>query len=1044
MSLTRKFAIYAVIVIAVFSTGMTTLRAQYQGPASGSIAGGAPVNTGTFPIAPTAPDTPRPFLDKEPVELLPDALNRVAPSAPLRANEFYDTSLHEFEASAPRTISGFRAIADQGTNIPPDPHTAAGPNHLMAVVNTRFGIFDKNGNVLKIINANNWYGNVQMDAGPFDPQIVYDHHASRWIMVWIHFTGSPLRAALLLSVSDDSDPLGAWCNWNLPDNQFGATSNTFFGDYPKLGVDANAVYVTSRMFTILEPQTFQGSRIRIIPKAQLLGSQCGPVTWTDLWDLRDPNNANQRLDTVVPAVTFGTPGSEFFVNDSPYQTATFLTLWELIDPLGAVILIGNNIPVTASLAPPNANQLGGGTPLIDVGRRTVRNVVYMNGSLWTAQSVAGGAGNAFAFVRYVRIDVGQSRAVEDLAFGANNFWYYYPAVHPDGNANLFMVFTRSGFNEYASMRHTGRLQADPPGLQASTSVKAGEDNYVKTFGGPRNRWGDYLGIALDPADNTRVWMLGQYAATRVGTGANASRWGTWFGQATFTPLPGRQIRVEPDSLAFGTLELSQTSSDYFITIANIGADSLTVSAITKSSSSFALSGVPGLPRTLRSFGDLTLSLKFAPTVAGRLADTLRIFSNDNDNPVIRIPLTGRALGTAALTGVVKDSLTNAPIRASLQFTRSGETTPRATANTGVDGSYSVTILEGEYQIAVLPEIPYPPATASDVQLPLAGVTTNFLLRPTSVVLVIDDTSRTSTGIYAGILNDLKYRYSLWNAATQGAIVPAVRLPLLAAPRLIIWSTGEIGTNVITPAEAAVITGHLDQGNPVLLTGDNIAETAPANDSLLARYFGVKFNSNYSQVLMRGFPNDPIGNNLLTGATGASKDQLQLGNSAKSRVRKTFRYGSTPADTVRIAAVRAEEAKAQWRAAFFGFSLHNVSVAHRKQVLERTIKWLSDTTLVVSVQEKPATRLPTAFRLQQNYPNPFNPVTTIAYELPKPVTVALKVYNIFGQEVASLINGREEAGQHEVQFEAGNLAGGIYFYKLQAGEFTDTKKLVLLK
>jgi hypothetical protein len=1050
----RKFTTSVGFVSAIFFVSTIALQAQYQGPATGSIAGGAAVTTGSFTNMPTAPDKPGPVFNKVPVALLPDELNRVAPSAPLGANEFYDTSLRENETSAPRTISGFRAIPDQGTSIPPDPHMAAGPNHLMAVVNSRFGIFDKNGNALKVINADDWYRNVLSNPGPFDPQVVYDHHASRWIMAWIHVTESPARAALLLSVSDDSDPLGTWCNWNLPDNQFGATPNTLFGDYPKLGVDANAVYVTSRMFNIPEPQTFQGSRIRIIPKAQLLGSQCGPVTWTDFWDFRDPNNVNQRLDTLVPAVTFGTPGSEFFINDSPYQTGTFLTLWQLIDPLGAAVLIGNNIPVTASLVPPNANQPGGGTPLIDVGRRTVRNVVYMNASLWTAQSVAGGAGNTFAFARYVRIDVGQSRAVEDVAFGANNFWYYYPAVHPDGNGNLFMVFTRSGLTEYASMRHTGRLQSDPLGLQASTLVKAGEDNYVKTFGTTRNRWGDYLGIALDPVDNTKVWMLGEYAATRLGTGANAPRWGTWFGQATFTPLAGRQIRVEPDSLAFGTLELGQSSSAYFVTVANIGADNLTISAITKSSSSVVLAGMPSLPRTLQPFGDFTFSIQFTPAAAGQLNDTLRITSNDVDNPLSKIPLAGRALGPAILRGAVKDSLSNAPIRASLQFIRSGETNPRATTTTGVDGSYSVTVLEGEYQISLLPEIPYPPASASGVQLPLGGATMNFLLRPAPMVLVIDDTSRTSPGIYGGILNELKYKYSLWNATTQGAVVPANRLQLLAKPRVMIWSTGETRTDAITLAEAAVIVGHLDQGNRVILTGDNIAETAPANDSLLARYFGVKFNDNYSQVLIRGF-DDPIGNNLTTGATGSSKDQLQLSAAAKSRVRKTFRYGTALADTVRLAAVRAEEATRQWRAAFFGFSLHNVSATHRKQVLERTINWVRDTTLVVGVKEKSETSLlPTAFRLHQSYPNPlrasvsghlpFNPVTTLVYELPKKVMVTLKIYNVFGQEVATLVNESKAAGLYRVSFEASRLSAGVYFYKLQAGEFSDTKKLVLVR
>jgi hypothetical protein len=85
-----------------------------------------------------------------------------------------------------------------------------------------------------------------------------------------------------------------------------------------------------------------------------------------------------------------------------------------------------------------------------------------------------------------------------------------------------------------------------------------------------------------------------------------------------------------------------------------------------------------------------------------------------------------------------------------------------------------------------------------------------------------------------------------------------------------------------------------------------------------------------------------------------------------------------------------------------------------------------------------------FVLQQNYPNPFNPSTTIQFALASASYVTLKIFNILGQEVATLINEKREAGQHTVQWDARNLASGVYFYKLQAGIFMETKKLVLVK
>jgi len=85
-----------------------------------------------------------------------------------------------------------------------------------------------------------------------------------------------------------------------------------------------------------------------------------------------------------------------------------------------------------------------------------------------------------------------------------------------------------------------------------------------------------------------------------------------------------------------------------------------------------------------------------------------------------------------------------------------------------------------------------------------------------------------------------------------------------------------------------------------------------------------------------------------------------------------------------------------------------------------------------------------FELSQNYPNPFNPSTTISYSIPKEQFVTLKIYNSIGQYISTLVNKNEPAGKYQINFDAGKYSSGIYFYKLNAGNFSKTKKMMLLK
>ena len=99
-------------------------------------------------------------------------------------------------------------------------------------------------------------------------------------------------------------------------------------------------------------------------------------------------------------------------------------------------------------------------------------------------------------------------------------------------------------------------------------------------------------------------------------------------------------------------------------------------------------------------------------------------------------------------------------------------------------------------------------------------------------------------------------------------------------------------------------------------------------------------------------------------------------------------------------------------------------------------------LATSVDEE--NESPLTFELQQNFPNPFNPVTEIKYSIPQTSNVKLKVFDIVGNEVATLVDEIKSSGKYSVKFDANNLTSGVYIYRIQTDYFTSSKKLILLK
>ncbi len=132
--------------------------------------------------------------------------------------------------------------------------------------------------------------------------------------------------------------------------------------------------------------------------------------------------------------------------------------------------------------------------------------------------------------------------------------------------------------------------------------------------------------------------------------------------------------------------------------------------------------------------------------------------------------------------------------------------------------------------------------------------------------------------------------------------------------------------------------------------------------------------------------------------------------------------------------------------FYSIDTTNVAVFWTHEENGKQDIWMAKTVfapILGAVTEPPQN--PGNYSLEQNYPNPFNPSTIISYSVPSTSLVTIKVYDVLGREVLTLVNENKSAGNYSVQFNASSkFPSGVYFYRMQAGSFVQTKKLILMK
>jgi len=445
-------------------------------------------------------------------------------------------------------------------HIPPDPIGAAGPSHLVSVVNTSIEWFTKAGTQEnsqrlgknKTTNGGSFFESLTPTTAAFDPKVIYDQYTDRFVVIALEYTTSPQTSRIFLAVSKTSNPNGGW--WFSSINSLINISGNTWADYPGLAVNSDGVFITANMFDFSD--TFKGARLWIVQKEDGTGGfYDGGTATVSVYD--PPTEVSQTAFTMQPAHMFGTP---------PTGVLTYLTRYsgytDGTDESLSIITVGGtigsptfshtfvtlgDIDNTTTSDLPNAPQ-SGTTTKIDVNDRRLLSAVCRGGFLWATATIVpssgADAGQTTAHWFKVTTPVSSSSLSDQGNIGgesiATDCYTFFASIAVNSSNDICIGFSATASTIYPGCYFTGRLSTDAAGTTiAPDAVRAGLDYYVRTFGGPNNRWGDYSGVSVDPSDDQTFYVFNEYAITRgtdLGDG-ELGRWGTAFGVVPVSALP---------------------------------------------------------------------------------------------------------------------------------------------------------------------------------------------------------------------------------------------------------------------------------------------------------------------------------------------------------------------------------------------------------------------------------------------------------------------------------------------------------------------------
>jgi hypothetical protein len=422
------------------------------------------------------------------------------------------------------------------------------------------------------------------------------------------------------------------------------------------------------------------------------------------------------------------------------------------------------------------------------------------------------------------------------------------------------------------------------------------------------------------------------------------------------------------------------------------------------------------------------------------------------NPNTMIPVDGTAEYTSMAynLGTVPDTF-DIDIQASLP---AGWTASYTTSQGTFSGPSQIFLGPGEEEIIPVTVDPNNIPGFAQVQMladgyagtdPVTRTASFNCLHEVDILLVDDDGGEPFEGYYQAALDATGFVHGTWNR-----LAGEITLADLSTADAVVWWTG-LAFPTFTVTDRNILSDYLDNGGNLFATGQDIGWSLCDLSSSWwsvngCNWYGDYLSASYvrddtNDMTLTGVPGDPISDGMaltISGGDGANNqaypDEIEPVGSAfpiflyEPEMEAGVRYNAWTFKTV-----------------YLGFGLEAIDNAtDRATLMQRVLDWFFATTDVAESESvvKPAW-------LAQNAPNPFNPDTKIQFYVPSRSRVRLNVYNVHGQMVRVLEDGDRDAGEHVIHWDgldhAGrSVASGVYFYSLEAGDFTATKKMTLLR